>query len=392
MPVRIGVRQRQARLARRHRLAPAARADSTVEAAAGVLGLHATDPVTVYLSVAARVRKPDTEETARALYDDRTVVRMLGMRRTLFVVPRELEPVVQVAASRGVAAQQHKLLIKQLVTAGVEGDVEQWLRDVAEATYEAVATRGPSTAAELSAAVPALRTALVMAPGKPYEAKVNITSRVLLLLGAQGRIVRGRPGGGWSSRLYQWTTRSDWLSDEPPAMTVDEACVQLVRRWLETFGPAPVSDLKWWTGWGLRQTRKALAQLDVSEVDLDGTPGVVLTDDLDPEPAVRPWAALLPALDPTPMGWQQRGWFLGEHKGALFDTFGNIGPTLWWDGRIVGGWAQAGTGEIAYRLLEDVGADAVNRIEAEVERLAGVLGDRKVLPTFRTPLEKELSA
>jgi hypothetical protein len=230
-----------------------------------------------------------------------------------------------------------------------------------------------------------------MSPGKPYEAKQNITSRVLLLLAAEGRIVRGRPGGGWMSRLYRWHLRSDWLPDEIPAMTADEACVELVRRWLTTFGPAPVSDLKWWTGWGLGQTRKALAQLDVSEVDLDGTPGVVLADDLDPEPAVRPWAALLPALDPTPMGWQDRGWFLGEHKAALFDTFGNIGPSVWWDGRIVGGWAQNKAGEVVYRLLEDVGADAVKRIETEVDRLAAVLGDRRVTPTFRTPLEKELS-
>ena len=73
---------------------------------------------------------------------------------------------------------------------------------------------------------------------------------------------------------------------------------------------------------------------------------VVLPDDLDPTPDPPPYAALLPGLDPTTMGWQDRGWFLGEHAKALFDTNGNAGPTLWWDGRVVGGWAQRRSGEV----------------------------------------------
>ena len=36
--------------------------------------------------------------------------------------------------------------------------------------------------------------------------------------------------------------------------------------------------------------------------------------------------ALLPALDPTPMGYVERDWFLGPHAPALFDRSGNIGP------------------------------------------------------------------
>ncbi len=57
------------------------------------------------------------------------------------------------------------------------------------------------------------------------------------------------------------------------------------------------------------------------------------------------------------MGWQARDWFLGEHRAALFDRTGNIGPTVWWEGRVVGGWAQRASGEIVLRLLEDIGAD-----------------------------------
>ncbi len=127
-------------------------------------------------------------------------------------------------------------------------------------------------------------------------------------------------------------------------------------------------------------------------MDLDGAPGVALAGDEDPEPGAGPWAALLPALDPTPMGWRDRGWFLGGHGPALFDRSGNIGPTVWWDGRIVGGSAQRLSGEVAFRLLEDPGAEAAAAVTAEAERLQAWLGSVRVTPRFRTPLERELSA
>jgi hypothetical protein len=91
------------------------------------------------------------------------------------------------------------------------------------------------------------------------------------------------------------------------------------------------------------------------------------------------------------MGWKERDWFLGGHAAALFDRSGNIGPTIWCDGRIVGGWAQRPGGELAYRLLEDVGTEATAAVEPTLDRLTGWIGGVKVTPRFRTPLERELT-
>ena len=99
-------------------------------------------------------------------------------------------------------------------------------------------------------------------------------------------------------------------------------------------------------------------------------------------------AALLPALDPTPMGFKHRDWILGAHRSALFDTFGNIGPTMWWDGRIVGGWAVRRDGTIATQLFEDLPArDEFDRVAARLER---ALDGAAVVPTFPTPVERKL--
>ncbi|HUZ55431.1 MAG TPA: winged helix DNA-binding domain-containing protein, partial [Streptosporangiaceae bacterium] len=219
-----------------------------------------------------------------------------------------------------------------------------------------------------------------------------VTSRVLLVLAAQGRIVRGRPIGSWLSQQYRWVLAEQWLRAEGDMISEAAARAELSRQWLAAFGPAPLTDLKWWMGWTMAQVRRATEALGAVEVELDGVVGAALPDDLGETEDPGDWAALLPALDPTVMGWPERSWFLGRHARSLFDTNGNAGPTIWLNGQVVGGWAQRADGEIAIRLLEDVGAEDVALIEAESERVGTWLAGVRVIPRFRTPTERELSA
>jgi hypothetical protein len=399
----ISVAERRARLASRHRLAPAARAGGAAAVTRSLVALHATDPATVFLSCAARGDGRITPASVEAaLYDDRTLVRLLAMRRTMFVVPVGLLPVLQASCGDVLAVRQRRAYGRYMEQEGLGADhpggLEGWLDEVAESAHAALMARGEATGAQLSADEPRLRTKIDTSPGKSYSRPTSITTWILVILGCEGRIVRGRPNGSWISSQYRWSPIEKWLPEGIAPMPADEARAELVRQWLRAFGPAPVTDVKWWTGWTMGEVRKALGMLDVAEVDLPderaGTStGVILADDLDsPVPEHEPWAALLPALDPTPMGWQERGWFLGEHAPRLFDRSGNIGPTVWWDGRIVGGWAQRPDGGIAVRLLEDAGADARAAIDAEAERIGAWCGDVRVTPRFRTPLERELSS
>jgi hypothetical protein len=379
--------KRRARLAVRHHLAPAARAGSVAGAAAGMIALHGTDPASVYLAAWARTGSADKAAVEHALYAERALVRMLGMRRTVFVVPAALVPVIQAACTDQIAERLRRQLTEVVQRAGIAPDAATWLKDVGEGTVRALAARGSATGAELARDEPRLRTQIVDAADNPYGGAVNLTSRLLTLLSAEGLIVRGRPRGGWTSTQFTW---SAGVRAELPATS---ARAELARRWLFAFGPAPVSDLQWWTGWTAGQVKQALAQLQITEVDLGGSTGIMLTDDepaLDEPSAVPPWPALLPALDPTAMGWRDRAWYVGGHAQALFDRSGNIGPTAWWDGRIVGGWAQRKDGEIVVRLLEDTGTEAAAAVAAEAERLRVWIGSDRVTPRFRTPLEREL--
>jgi len=384
----VGVAERRARMAIRHHLA-GERAGTVAAAVAGVVALHGTDPASVYLAARARTRSIDKSAIEHALYGERSLVRMLGMRRTVFVVPADLVPVVQAACTDQIAERLRRQLAQVVQEAGVAPDAATWLEEVGEGTVALLAARGSATGAELARDEPRLRTQIIAAADNRYGGAVNLTTRLLTVLSAEGLIVRGRPRGGWTSSQFTWS-RAPERTDLPAGV----ARAALARRWLTAFGPARPADLQWWTGWTAAQARQALGSLDIAEVDLDGAPGILLADDQEPVDAAEPWAALLPALDPTAMGWRERSWYVGEHAAALFDRSGNIGPTAWWDGRIVGGWAQRSDGEIAIRLLEDTGAEAAAAITAEAERLHDWIGPQsrsRVIPRFRTHLERELA-
>lgn len=356
-----------------------------------MVGLHSSDPVTVYLSARARVSGFVRGDLEAALYDDRVLLRMLGMRRTMFVVPPDLAAVMQAACTNALLPPQRRRLVKMLGEQGIATDPEAWLADVESRVLSALEVRGEATAVELTEDVPELGTKLMFGAGKKWGGAVGVSTRVLFLLATAGAIVRGRPRGTWLSSQYRWALTGAWAGEALPELDRAVAQADLLRRWLGTFGPGTLTDLKWWTGWTMRDTKAALAALDAVEVALEARTGWVLPDDLEPEPAAGDWVALLPGLDPTVMGWRERGWYLGDHQALLFDRNGNAGPTVWCNGRIVGGWAQCRNGEIAIELLEDVGAAAAE-IETEAARLQEWLGDARIKPRFRSPLDERLSS
>ncbi|MFD6094510.1 winged helix DNA-binding domain-containing protein [Oerskovia sp. NPDC060338] len=399
--MRISDDQRRARLVA-HQLDLGAGGPAPVGTVEGVVdrlvALHATDAPSVYLSVLARVPELRIEDVAAAMYDRRTLVRVLAMRRTLFVVARDMVPVVHAGASAAVGRRLRARLLKELATLPTDPpveDAETFLAAAEEQVHDALAQHGPLTGAQLSARAPVLRTAFLPTTTKSWDVRRSLTSPLLSLLSAEGRIVRGEPTGGWASNRFLWRPVEDWLPGGIPELDEAEARVRLAQAWLEAFGPATLADLQWWTGWNLGQTRAALAALDVREVELEGLgAGVVLGSTVLPSaPGLGSAAghvALLPSLDPTAMGWKHRDWYLGPHREQLFDSAGNIGATVWWEGRIVGAWAVRPDGEVVSRLLEDIGTDGAAAVEAEAARIGSLLGGGGVTASFPTPLYREL--
>lgn len=381
------VDQRRVRLARRHLLAER-ESVSVAEIAHRFLGLHATDPATPYLSAWARIAGFGVADLDSALYDDRTVVKHLAMRRTLWVFDVADLPAVQLAASDRVAANERRKLVADVVKAGVAADGEAWLDTACAAVLRHLAEYGHCSARELRAAIPELSGSYDPAPGKPWGGTTPLSPRVLTVLGVRGQIVRGPNDGVWTSSRPRWAATTDWLGTDPTEPTADDARTAAVGTWLRTFGPATVADVKWWFGHTLSWAREALRDLRAVEVDLDGAIGYVLPDDLDDDPEPPSWCALLPALDVTTMGWQDRDWYLGAHRTQVFDRNGNAGPTAWCDGRVVGGWRQDADGRVEVQLLESLTRRDAKALEREADRLTTWLSGVRINARFPSPLAK----
>ena len=146
--------ERRARLARRHFLAePAGSIDVAV---AGLVGLHATDPATPYLSLQARLPGFAVADLDAALYERRTLVKHLAMRRTLWVVGVDDLPLIQAAASDRVADNERRKLVADVHKAGVAADADGWLDQACDAVLAHLAENGPTSARQLREALPEL--------------------------------------------------------------------------------------------------------------------------------------------------------------------------------------------------------------------------------------------
>ena len=340
--------ERRARLAVRHALAPGFQVDSPEAVARAMTVLHATDPATVYLSCRARSRSPEIAHLDWALYEERSLVKQLAMRRTLFVFPRNLLAATWGSASARVADVLKTRMAKEIVRAGLADDDAQWLERVRAEVLSVLAGHPEGLSAlDLRKRVPTMRVKVNASAGAPWSA-----SQVLTYLGARADIVRATNLGHWRTARPQWTLTRHWLGDVPEPCHAAAGYRELVRRWLGTFGPGTEEDLVWWLGATRTVVRAALADLAAVEVSLDhGGRGWLLADDRAETPDPGPWVALLPILDPTVMGWQARGFYLGGHRDRLFDRQGNAGTTVWVDGRVVGCWVQDSVGAVQLRLL-----------------------------------------
>jgi hypothetical protein len=377
--------ERRARLAVRQALAPAFRVDSPVAATRALTALHATESATVYLSCWARVGSLEVADVDRALYDDRSLMKQLAMRRTLFVFPRDLLPAVWPSASARVAGVERARMSKDVVRAGLADDGDDWL-DQARAEVLKVLAEAPDglSATEVRRAVPMIDVKVAVSGGEIWSAP-----RVLTHLSATADIVRGAATSRFPIARPRWTLTRHWLDDIPAPWDAADGYRELVRRWLRTFGPGTEDDIVWWLGATKTVVRAALTALDAVAVTLDrGGTGWLLPDDLDEAPDPGSWVTLLPVLDPTVMGWQGRDFYLGPHRDLLFDSRGNAGTTAWVDGRVVGCWIQDDAGVVRVRLLERVSARARRALDAEAARLTDWLDGVRVGTIYRSPAMK----
>lgn len=396
-PVRtVNDAERRARLGLRHALAAEAtpQRGDVLAATQAVVCLHATEAASVYLSAWAR-SGASREDVDDALYRQRSIVKQMAMRRTLFAVPLDLQPAVRGSAAARVAIQQKALLARSLVSGGLAGDVNAGSRWIDEACAQ-VLTRlqaAPATTRQLREQLPLLAQRLHR-PEAPTAPPAPVAARVLTVLAATGEIVRGDNQGDWTVSRPTWTPLQTWVAGSAhpaaPTQPLPEAqgYAELVRSWLLAYGPGTEADLVWWLGATKTAVRQALSDVGAVAVDLeDRSPAWLHPKDTDKVQAPQPWAALLPTLDPTTMGWRGRGFHLDlVPEAAVYDRAGNGLPTAWWNGHVVGGWVQRADGSVLVQPRVALSRIADQALRYRAGELTQWLDGRVLRTTFQRPL------
>ena len=266
------VDERRNRLAQRHCLTSATRSDDVAAIADAVVALHSTDPATVYLSAVARMQHPSIEAVSAALYEDRTVVRHHAMRRTLWVFTPEVARIAHAACTMAVAQTQDKRLARMVEDSGIASDGAAWSAAAKAEVLAALAAMGSATARELGKKVPSLTEKLQLVVAGRTVNTQGAHTRLLLNLGFDGAIIRGRPKGSWNASEYPWSVAEQWIPGGLLGADPQTAAAELARRYLARFGPATTADLQWWAGWTTGATKRAIAATGAVPVDLEGGP------------------------------------------------------------------------------------------------------------------------
>ena len=385
--------QRRVRLARRHLLLPDRRTDDVVAISDAMVALHSSDPASVYLSAWARMNHPSLTAVDGVLYDPPALIRHHAMRRTLWVMSPVVARLAHAACTTGLVRAQTTRTAGMIEQAGISEHGADWLAQAKRKVLHALHSRGRASTRQLGIDVPELTEKLHLAPDTRYAATPAAHTRVLLMLGFDGDIVRVRPSGSWINGAYTWAAMDEVLPGGIGGLDPAPARAELVRHWLRAFGPGTAADLQWWLGSTAAAVKRSLETIDAAPVRLDSGPGWVLPDDLEPDGDPEPWVALLPGLDPTVMGWKDRDFYLDPGLSRqLFDRNGNAGPTVWVNGRVVGGWVQRPDGEICVKILARVSADLRRRVLSAADELRDLLGDDRFTVRFPSPISLALRA
>ncbi len=331
---------------------------SLIQTVGNLGGLHASATTVPYLSLWARLEQFAKDELHTALYDEASLGKVLCMRNTLFILPKELLPT---------AYQAHK---KRRDAA-----IDRYLRhyEISRAQYERTCVavsdilgHGAKTTAEIK-----------------EELADPSLSIIVDLMPNDWRLVRGRPRGSWRSNLHEYATFEAWFPDvDLHSVTPDEARSRLAAHYLAAFGPATEGDMVWWSGLGKSEIRDSLDALGekVTVVQIEGLENehFILSSDLHQlergQTATRS-VFLLPGLDPYVMGHKDRRRFLSEERyHQVFDRAGNALPTVWHDGRVIGIWLEDSKRTMVEVLLfEEAQQDITSRVQADAQRLSGFL-------------------
>jgi len=315
----------------------------------------------VPLSFWSRSSQADLDWVFHALNEERSLVKTWCMRMTVHVLLSEELPFLVSAVSASISQYQTNLVAKKT---GMKREQIQAL----EAKVMQALADGPLEREAIHARVTELRDI----PGAGWGHDVKG-------LALRGELVFAGDGGSVFARRDQWLPDLERSLPDPKA-----ARMQLLRRYLASYGPARLQDFAYWAGQYIPWARSAFEDLQAEMVQValedHGDDYFILAKDLDhlQQPPDPPALALAPKFDPLMLAHKESHRFLPrEHSKQVARAAGQVEAIVLVDGVVQATWRLK---ELKNRLvlsIEPVKAFSQSlktRLQAEADKLAAFYG------------------
>ncbi len=389
---RFTVEQVQAYCLVRQHLEDSSKGSDLVKVTDDICGLHATSTLTPYLSLFNRIKKFDVSMLDSELGEHGGLVRMRGVRGTLFIVPRSRVPLIRGALGTPKEPSQKWYSLR--------GMGRREFFELKSIILDSLKGRSLSIQ-EIKTAVPKskIRTISFRASRSVVRSATNVTWAVNWLVatrailsqkvgGLQDALKRKRPASDIESLPNRYTLAEDALG-KTPSISRRKAQTGFVRWYLENYSPTTVEDIKWWTGLPGSIIRDIVSRSpDVVRIRVEGFPSPMMIPKRQAEsfPSTeprQPQISLLPYEDPFPKGYKLRRRFGSSKVADRAYRGGSVAPTVTVNGRIVATWKfSAGNESTVFQI------HTLEPIEREVSKI--VVDRAKTLADFLFP-DKENS-
>ncbi len=334
--------------------------DNIVQIMEDLLGLHATNNATPYISLFCRGRSFTTQKLHEVLYESKNIAKIRCIRGTVFFQYKSLLSIMHMATLDSRMKQMQKRIEVANLT-------EEILMDYAE-KITSLLKNNPLTTKQIRS-----------------ELKTDVDlSSILFYLADLGSVVRSKPWNDWMDRMHTYELFEEAvLNVKIDSISKKEAMKTMVYQYIAKYGPVCEKDITWWTGFNKTTIKELLKSLEEQITTIYITPFnpefYTQKNDLeilkDPQPLHESVISVLPCLDPYIMGYKFRDRYIAEYgKDYIFDRSGNATNVITLNGRITGIWDwEIKEPIIKYYIFGDLSTNQRKLVHSEAKKMGNFL-------------------
>lgn len=342
-------------LAKQHLLNDS-KGDNVIEITRDLCGLQATGTFEPYVYLFSRMPEFQKEDLEKELYETKSVLKIRGMRNTLFIVLKEDASMVHNATTYLKNNRFDGFFTHSDFTRDEYNDLESKILNVLK--NESLIARDIK---------------------KRIDTDRNI-SVILSLMCDKLLLVRNKPPKGWKDRRNTYSLMKNQFHDLYFEDIDETSAIQnLIQRYIKSYGPVSERDITWWAGLTKTKTRKALKSIgsQIKEFSLFEEPFYVNKSDYELLKKLKiskvPTINFIANLDPYLMGYKNRKRFINESfYNFVFDRSGNGTTSILLDGEVIGIWDFQDKPEptIKYLIFEET----TKTVHKEIQKQAKLIG------------------